>query len=142
VLPPPPSLTLSYDGKLRDRVGASNVGLGADGALDGTFTVTLNGPGRTLTHLQLQSSAPGTWNTDAATGAWVLGVAPTLGGALLNDPATMAVNFVAFGGGSFRLFAADWADREFVPGTTLTLTAVFLDGTTATATAIVPTNPP
>ncbi len=142
VLPPPPSLTLSYDGKLLDRVGASNVGLGADGALDGTFTVTLNGPGRTLTHLQLQSSAPGTWNTDAATGAWVLGVAPTLGGALLNDPATMAVNFVAFGGGSFRLFAADWADREFVPGTTLTLTAVFLDGTTATATAIVPTNPP
>jgi hypothetical protein len=142
VLPPPPSLTLSYDGKLRDRVGASNVGLGADGALDGTFTVTLNGPGRTLTHLQLQSSAPGTWNTDAATGAWVLGVAPTLGGALLNDPATMAVNFVAFGGGSFRLFAADWADREFVPGTTLTLTAVFLDGTTASAATVAMATPP
>src|SRR6266403_1809627 len=96
--------------------------------------------------LRLQSSAPGTWDTDAATPAWVLGAATTLDGALLNDPATMAVNFAVPDGGSFQLFAADFAGIEFAIGVTLRLTATFSDGTTATAvtvaTAIVPTNPP
>jgi hypothetical protein len=137
--PSPPSLTLSYDGKLRDRVGQTNLGLGADGALDGTLTATLSASGgRTVTRLQLQSSAPGTWDTDAATSAWVLGVTSTLDGALLNDQATMAVNFAVSNGGSFHVFAADWADIEFVPGTRLTLTAVFSDGTSATGNVTVP----
>ena len=137
--PSPPSLTLSYDGKLRDRVGQSDLGLGADGALDGTLTATLSASGgRTVTRLQLQSSAPGTWDTDAATSAWVLGVASTLDGALLNDPATMAVNFAVSNGGSFHVFAADWANIEFAPGTTLTLTAVFSDGTSARGSVTVP----
>src|SRR5947207_582670 len=138
----PPSLTLSYDGKLRDRVGPGSLGLGADGALDGTFTVTLSASGgRTITRLQLHSSAPGTWDTDAATSAWLLGVARTLDGVILNDPATIAVNFAVADGGSFRLFAADWAGIEFVPGTTLTLTATFSDGTTASATTIAAATP-
>jgi len=142
-----PSLTLMYAGKLRDRVGSSRVGLGGDGALDGTLTATLSATGgRTITRLALQSSAPGRWDTDAATSAWVLGVASTLDGPLLNDPGTMAVSFTVADGGSFRLFAADFADSEFVPGTALTLTATFSDGTTATvvtfATAVVPTAPP
>jgi len=142
-----PSLTVAYDGKLRDRLGPGSVGLGADGALDGTLTATLAATGgRTVTRLQLQSSAPGTWDTDGVTSAWLLGVATTLDGALLNDPGTMAVNFAVGDGGSFRLFAADWADIEFAPGTTLRVTATFADGTTATgitfATAVVPTDPP
>jgi len=135
--PSPPSLTLSYDGKLRDRVGPGSVGLGADGAMDGTLTATLSAAGgRTVTRLQLQSSAPGSWDTEAATSAWVLGAASTLDGALLNDPATMAVNFAVADGGSFKVFAADYANIEFVPGVTLTLTATFSDGTVLTAMTV------
>jgi hypothetical protein len=42
--PPPPSaptLALSFDGKLTDRVGRADAALSADGSLDGTFTVTV-----------------------------------------------------------------------------------------------------
>jgi hypothetical protein len=135
----PPSLALTYDGKLRDRVGQSNLQLGADGALDGTLSVTLSASGgRTITRLTLQSSAPGTWDTDGATSAWALGVAATLDGPLLNDPGTTGVDFTVGDGGSFRLFAADWADIEFVPGTTLGVTAAFSDGTTARTSITVP----
>jgi hypothetical protein len=135
----PPSLALSYDGKLRDRVGQSNLQLGADGALDGTLTVTLSASGgRTITRLTLQSTAPGTWDTDGTTSAWALGVAPTLDGALLNDPVTMGVGITVADGGGLRLFAADWADIEFVPGTTLSVTAVFSDNTSARASITVP----
>jgi len=135
---PPPSLTLSYNGKLRDRVGQGNTALGADGALDGTLTATLSGGGRTITGLQLQSTGPGTWDTAGSSAIyWVLGVAATLDGALLNDPTTMAVNFPVADGGSFVIFASDLGGREFVPGATLTLTATFSDGTTATAVTMV-----
>jgi hypothetical protein len=123
-------------------VGAGSLALGADGALDGTFMVTLSANGgRTITRLQLQSSAPGSWDTDGTTSAWVLGVALALDGALLNDPATMAVSFPVADGGSFRLFAADWADIEFLPGTTLTVTAVFSDGTSASAATVAMATP-
>src|SRR5439155_21692944 len=114
--PPPgvPSLTVTYNGMLRDRVGPDNLALGGDRSLDGTLTATLSAPGgRTITRLRLHSSAPGTWDTDAATPAWVLGAATTLDRALLNDPATMAVNFAVADGGSFQLFAADFAGTEF-----------------------------
>jgi hypothetical protein len=135
--PAPPSLAPIYNGKLRDRVGPGNLGLGTDGALDGTFTVTLFATGgRTITRLELHSNAPGTWDTNAATSAWVLGVASTLESALLNDPITMAVNFAVPDGGTFYLFAADWANIEFVPGTTLTVTATFSDGSTASASTL------
>ncbi len=145
--PGTPSLTLMYAGKLRDRVGSSPVGLGGDGALDGTLTATLSAAGgRAITRLALQSSAPGSWDTDAATSAWVLGVTRTLDGPLLNDPGTTAVSFTVADGGTFTVFAADFADSEFVPGTALTLSATFSDGTTATAvtfaTAVAPTAPP
>jgi hypothetical protein len=130
---------VTYTGKLRDRVGQSSVALGADGALDGTLTVTLSAAGgRTITSLQLQSSAPGSWDTDGGTGAWVLGVASTLDGPLLNDPGTMSINFTVADGGSFRLFAADWANIEFVPGATLTVTAAFSDGWSARGSVTVP----
>src|SRR5439155_1099535 len=118
-----PSLALSYKGKLRDRVGPGNFGLGPDGEFDGALTVTLTATGgRTITRLELHSNAPGTWDTDSTTSAWVLGVAGTLDSALLNDPITMAVNFAVPDGGTFYLFAADWANIEFLPGRTLTVT--------------------
>jgi len=36
---------LAYNGKLRDRVSPGSLGLGGNGALDGTFTVTLHALG-------------------------------------------------------------------------------------------------
>jgi hypothetical protein len=41
--------------------------------------------------LRLDSSAPGTWDTNSGTGYWVLGVAPGPDEPLLNQPGTMAV---------------------------------------------------
>src|SRR5207237_959788 len=90
----PATLALAYNGKLRDRVGQGNVTLVPDGALDGTLTATLSASGgRTVTGLRLDSNAPGIWDTVSSTGYWVLAVAPSLDGALLNAPGTMAVNF-------------------------------------------------
>src|SRR5438094_6522436 len=68
--PPPPTLTLAYLGKLRDRVGKGNSALSPDGALDGTFTPKLEtGSGaRTLTHLQLRrTDGAGGWDTIPST---------------------------------------------------------------------------
>src|SRR5439155_652034 len=130
----PATLTLAFNGKLRDRVGQANLALGADGALDGTLTATLSASGgRTVTGLRLDSNAPGTWDTTGATGFWVLAVAPSLDGAVLNAPGTMAVNFPVADGGSFVVFASDYLDSEFLSGNTLTLTATFSDGSSASA---------
>jgi glucose/arabinose dehydrogenase/subtilisin family serine protease len=132
------TLTLAYNGKLRDRVGQDNLALGPDGALDGTLTATLSASGgRTVTALRLDSDAPGTWDTISGTYYWVLAVAPTLDGTLLNASGTMAVNFPVADGGSFVVFASDAQNSEFLPGRTLTLTATFADGSTATAVTTV-----
>jgi glucose/arabinose dehydrogenase len=109
-----------------------------DGALDGTLTATLSASGgRTVTGLRLDSNAPGTWDTTGATGFWVLAVAPSLDGAVLNAPGTMAVNFPVADGGSFVVFASDYLDSEFLSGNTLTLTATFSDGSSASASTTV-----
>src|SRR5207247_1091739 len=138
------TLTLTYNGMLRDRVGLGNTALGPDGAMDGTLTATLSASGgRTVTALRLDSSAPGIWDTDSGTAYIVLGAAPTLDGALLNSPGTMAVNFPVADGGSFILFASDYQASEFLPGRTLTLTATFADGSTASAvTTVAPASGP
>jgi hypothetical protein len=57
---------------------------------------------------------------------------------LLNAPGTMAVNFTLADGGSFVVFGADWQNVEFQPGRTLTLTATFSDGSTATVSTTLP----
>jgi hypothetical protein len=133
------TLTVAYNGKLRDRVGQDNTALAPDGALDGTLTVTLSASGgRTVTALRLDSDAPGIWDTDSTTYFWVLAVAPSLDGSVLNAPGTMAVNFPVADGGSFVVFASDSQNTEFLPGRTLTLTATFSDGSTATASTTVP----
>jgi len=138
----PATLSLIYNGKVRDRVGQGNTALGADGAMDGTLTATLSASGgRTITALRLDSSAPGNWDTNSGTVYWVLGVAPTLDGALLNAAGTAAVNFPVADGGSFAVFASDYGASPgvaFVSGTTLTLTATFSDASTATASTTVP----
>src|SRR5262249_44666360 len=141
----PATLTLAYNAKVRDAVAQGNTAVGPDGALDGTLTATLRGGGgRTVTGLRLNSDAPGapgTWDTTSGTGSWVLGVALTAGGALLNAPGTMAVNFPVADGGSFVVFVADYQGIEFLPGRMLTLTASLSDGTTATTTTASGTAP-
>jgi subtilisin family serine protease len=137
------ALTLAYNGKLRDRVGQGDSALGPDGAPDGTLTATLSASGgRTITALRLNSdwpTAPGVWRTSSpGTGNWVLGVAPSLDGALLNTAGSMAVNFAVADGGSFVVFAADYQGSEFLSGRTLTLTATFSDGSTAVASTTAP----
>jgi hypothetical protein len=132
-----PGLSVSYSGKVRDRVGQGNVARSADGALDGVLTAHLFGGGRTITSLKLQSTAfGGSWDTAAATADWLLGVASTLDGALRNNSTTMAVNFAVLDGGSFVVFASDLNGAQFIPGRTLTLTAKFSDGTTASAEVV------
>jgi hypothetical protein len=139
VAPTPATLTLAYNGLLRDRVGQGDTALGSDGLLDGTLTATLSASGgRMVTALHLDSTGPGTWDTTGGNIWWVLGVAASLDGALLNAPGTMAVNFPVANGGSFVLFASDYQDAEFLRGRSLTLTATFSDGSTATAATTVP----
>jgi len=139
----PATLTLAYNGTLRDRVGPGNTALGPDGTPDGTMTVTLSAAGgRTVTGLRLDSTGPGTWDTSSSNPWWVLGVATSLDGPLLNASGSMAVNFPVADGGSFVLFASDHPNMEFIPGRTLTVTATFSDGTTATASTTVATPPP
>src|SRR5262245_27874908 len=137
----PVTLTLAYNGKLRDRVGQGDTALGGDGVADGTMTLTLSGAGgRTVTALQLSNGIGGTWDTTAPNAPWVLGVAPSLDATLLNNAATMAVNTFVADGGSLTLFASDYnGGQGFTLGTTLTLTATFSDGTSAQATTTVTT---
>ena len=114
VLDPPSALT--YNGKLRDRVGQGDTALAPDGTLDGTLTATLSASGgRTITALRLDSNAPGDWET-TANPYWILGAATSLDGALLNNPGNMAVNFPVANGGSFVVFAADYQNTEFLAG--------------------------
>jgi hypothetical protein len=137
----PVTLSLVFDGMLRDRVGQGVTAAGSDGAMDGTLTATLSA-GRTVTALRLDSDQVGTWVTGQnPPNYWVLGVALSLGGSLLNAPNTMAVNFPVASGGSFVVFASDALNREFVPGAKLTLVATFSDGSKAAASTTVPMPP-
>src|SRR5256712_4069040 len=131
-----------YNGKLRDKVGGGDSVLGGDGAADGTMTLTLSAAGgRTVTALQLSNGIGGTWDTTTPNAAWVLGVAPSLDGALLNNATTMAVNATVADGGSLTLFASDYnGGMGFAPGRTLTVTATFSDGSSAQAVTTVTNN--
>jgi hypothetical protein len=128
----PASVSLAYDGSIRDRVGQNNLSRNPDGQLDGTFTVTLNaGSGnRTVKQLLLLNSAGGVWNSDGADGFWTLGVANGWDTALLNGN-NDAVSFLVADGGGFKLFAADFQSRMFGTGSEFTLYVDFSDGSSA-----------
>ena len=138
--PAPPGMTLGWNGKVRDRVGQGEVALTADTALDGTLTATVTGPGRTVKQLVLVATgtATGQWDTVNANGMWVLGAAADLDGTLYNNLANASVNFPVGDGATFAVFASDWFNTKFKPGTTLQLTVTFTDNTTATATVTTP----
>src|SRR5438046_6568638 len=142
VTPPPPTLGLAFLGKLRDKVGQGNGAFIADGALDGSFRVTVQaGSGaRTVTRLELsRAGGGGVWDTDPATAHWALGAAAGLDGALPNL-GSGPVSFCVADGGAFFVFAAD-PSSVFTSGVSFTLIANFADGTSASASASVPFMP-
>ena len=135
---PPASISLVYNGKVRDRVGPGDTALVGDGLLDATITLTLSAAGgRTITALKLENGAIGVaWDTTAPNNFWVLGVAFTLDGPLVNSPTTAAINAAVVDGGSLTLFASDYAGGGFTAGRTLKVTATFSDGTTVVGTVV------
>jgi len=139
VVMPPPTLSLTFLGKVRDKVGQGGAAFAPDGALDGTFRVVVQGGAwpRTVTRLELRGG--GVWDTDAVTAHWALGATTSLDGALLNA-GNGAVSFGVADGGVFYVFAAD-PSAAFAAGTNFTLTANFGDGTTASATVTLPVIP-
>ncbi|MDD1679225.1 MAG: Ig-like domain-containing protein, partial [Methanomicrobiales archaeon] len=139
----PAAITLSFNGKVRDRVGQGDQAVAPDSQMDGTFTVTLQaGSGnRTVTQLDLTEPSGPWWNTVAGDGRWVLGAANSLDGALLNN-SSGAVNFGVADGGSFYIFGSDYNNMLFNSGQSLTLTAQFADGSSASANITLGAPPP
>jgi subtilisin family serine protease len=142
VTPPAgPSLAMTWVGKARDRVGQGNTDLSGDGQLDGTFQITVGaGSGaRTVTALELRrSDGGGIWDTQLATGYWVVGVAAGLDAPLLNSPSSAAVSIPVVDGSALHLFVSDWSGSLFGSGRTFTVTAQFADGAVGTATVTIP----
>src|SRR5438270_5370845 len=72
------TLSLAYNGKLRDRVGQGNTALGADGAMDGTLTATLSRSEEQTSELQSQANIVCRPLLEKRTNRYrVLGVAPS-----------------------------------------------------------------
>jgi hypothetical protein len=136
--PVSPTITLSFVGLTRDRVGRGSAAVRADGASDGTFILTL-GPGsgsRIVTHLELRrTDNSGIWVTPSISPFWVLGAAATLDAPLLNS-SSGSVNFPLSDGASVALFAADTTARLFTAGSTFALTVRFADGTSASMSVV------
>ncbi|MBM2803282.1 MAG: putative Bacterial pre-peptidase C-terminal domain protein [Deltaproteobacteria bacterium] len=134
-----PSLTLSYNGKIRDRVGQGDAALSADGAMDGTLTVTVPSGGgtRTANYLELRNSVNGIWDATPANGYWALGAANSLDGTLLNN-ADSSVNFSVKPAASFNVFGSDYNNSHFNSGTSFIITVKFTDGSRAAGIVSVP----
>jgi subtilisin family serine protease len=140
ITPPGPSLSLRYEGKLRDRVGKGNALTAADGALDATFKVTLEaGSGaRTVTQLELWTlSGSGRWDTIPTTSFWMLGAADGLDSALHNT-ANGSLSFATGEAQSFYLFAPDLSPSLFSAGVQIRLRARLADGSSATTDTTLP----
>src|SRR5437879_4612394 len=136
-----PTISVAFLGKLRDKVGGGNSAFSADGALDGTFQVTLGtGSGaRTVTRLELRqaSASGGVWDTDPATAHWALGAAASLDGVLLNA-GTGTVSFAVADGGVFFVFASDVSSSVFTPGMGFSLTVTLADGSVVMVPTTIP----
>jgi len=138
-----PPLTLTYNGKIRDRVGQGDAminpaALSPDGALDGTFTITMPSGGgqKIVTSLKLRNSVNGVWDT-VIWDYWVLGAASNLDTALYNN-SNGTVNFNVSDGGMFTVFASDSNNAHFNSGTIFLLEVHFSDGSKAGGGVVVP----
>ena len=153
--PTPFNATLSFDGRLRDRVNKhhGSAGLGSDGDPDGTFTLNLPSgtAGKTLKSIDLcQKSSPcsplpadnnvNRWNTiPADTSLWVLGVdyLPE-GPSLINSSNDGSIDGTRVSvQGAFKLYVGDPDPTAFALGSQFSVTVNFTDGTKATASTII-----
>jgi hypothetical protein len=135
---PPPTLSLAFLGKLRDKVGPGSAAFSPDGGLDGTFRVTVQ-PGsgaRTVTRLELRRAAGGVWDTDSVTPNWALGVATGIDSALVNA-GNGTVSLPVADDSAFVLFASDFGPA-FTTGNTFSLISTFADGSVVTVTTTIP----
>jgi hypothetical protein len=134
-----PSLTIGYSGKIRDKVGQGDTALSSDGAMDGTFTVTVPSGGgtKTVNSLEMRNSVAGVWDTKPFNGSWALGAANSLNGSLLNN-ADSSVNFSVKAGATFYVFGSDFNNSHFNSGTTFLIGVKFTDGTRAAGTLTIP----
>ncbi len=117
---------LRFEGVVADRVGLS--ALAPDGELDAVFTLTLtlgDGVTRTLDYIDLEGSPNRMLHSTRASAGAVLGVAPGVAEAFLND-VDFEVSFDVTESASLTLIAAD--EGFVVEGDTYTVTLVFLDG--------------
>ncbi|HEX6701426.1 MAG TPA: hypothetical protein VF101_11915 [Gaiellaceae bacterium] len=131
-----PALTLSYRGIVRDRVGKGNTAVSADGALDGVFAVQVGAGSGSVNVVQMElrrTDGGGTWDTLSSTNWWALGAAGSLDGLVYNNSAA-GVNFLAFGGGTFYVFASDLYPSLFAAGRQFQLRVWLADGSIATVT--------
>jgi hypothetical protein len=138
-------LALSFLGKARDRVGRSKTAITPDGQLDGAFALRFPaGFGqRTITKMALSRTGGGAWDTDPASGSWVIGVADTIDANLRNN-ANGSVNIPISGGSNLTLFIADDSSL-FTDAAGFTLVITFSDAsavTTHTTLTVVTQTPP
>src|SRR5207245_4207549 len=123
VAPPPAEGSLASAGKVVQKGGQGIGAFSADGALDGSFRVTIQaGSGaRTVTRLELRrAGGGGVWDTDPATAHCGRGAAGSLVGALLHT-GTGAVSIGVADGGAFFVFASDLNPTVFGSGAGFTL---------------------
>src|SRR2546428_3151463 len=89
---PPVTLTLVYNGKLRDTVGGGDTALAPDGAADATITLTLNAAGgRTVTAGPPGDGVGGVRGTISPNASRGPGVALSPDGGVLEEPTTTGV---------------------------------------------------
>ncbi len=161
---PAPASTLSFDGRLRDRVSRADNGVSGDGDPDGTFTLTLPPAsiGKFLKTVDLcQKSTPcaplpadnnvNRYDTipqpippfTLADVKWVVGVDYSLDSSSLLNQSTGSVDGVPVSSQRvFKLFAsADANGNAFVQGSPFSVTVTFSDNTTATASTTVSATP-
>jgi hypothetical protein len=136
--PPPTTMSLNYNGMTRDVVGPGENVL-ADGRLDAEFAIALSET-KTITKLTLSNGVGGVWDTVPSNGAWFLGITAGGGTGVLLNTTTADLNTT---GMVFLAYAADAATPTYIlPGMTMTFTAQFSDGGTATSSVVIPSPVP
>ncbi len=137
LIPPNFPATMTFDGRLRDKVSRTDTGTGGDGDPDGTFTLSLPGTvsNKLLSKIQLSGPNGSAWDTITGNTIPVLGVGLSLDSSLINAGGLIPQNFLVGNNAVFKLFASEISPAVFVQGNTFNVTVMFTDGSTATAAA-------
>ncbi len=150
---PPLAATLSFEGRLRDRVNRSDAGITPDGDVDGTFTLSLPPAAYTKSYKSIVLVGPNgnEWDTIPQQSPplplpevkWVVGISDSLDGQLFNcSDGSLTCNPRQVGSpGVSKLFVPDSIPTSFVTGNTFSITVTFSDNTIATGSTTIGTIP-